>query len=373
MVAGGTGQAAGVSVLTHNGVEASEWLGLAQPTLYATESKPTTLALADFDGDHRPDVAVADAGSGAVSVLINSADGTMSEPKRYAAGGRPVTVVAANLDGIGGLDLAVLSQEPNNIWVLPGIGDGTFLTQVREDVDPAIGSPVQIPVGQSPVGLVSGDWNRDGLADLAVADSGSQRISVFFRNAEGAYGPAAQYDVGVQPVSLISSDLNGDDLLDLATSNWGESEDISVLYGNDDGSFQAATRLFAHAEPGVLGAGDINGDGIAELAVVEPRWNYASIVNATGPGSPALSTSHSMGTEPWGSALADLNRERTQRGQASLFWLWPLVDSCFGYDAGEITMPRPSRAEEAGGLDRALNRGHLCAAIFHKDEDFAPF
>ena len=49
------------------------------------------------------------------------------------------------------------------------------------------------------------------------------------------------------------------------------------------------------------------------------------------------------------------------------------MDSCLGYYAGEITMPRPSRADEAGGLYHALNRGNLCAEIFHKDEDFAAF
>ncbi|TVS15402.1 MAG: hypothetical protein EA424_16180 [Planctomycetaceae bacterium] len=56
--------------------------------------------------------------------------------------------------------------------------------------------------------------------------------------------------------------------------------------------------------------------------------------------------------------------EETQRGQASLFWLRSLVDCCLGYYAGEITMPRPSRADEAGGLYHALNRGNLRAKIF---------
>jgi hypothetical protein len=50
-----------------------------------------------------------------------------------------------------------------------------------------------------------------------------------------------------------------------------------------------------------------------------------------------------------------------------------VVDFSFGYYAGEITMPRPSRADEVGGLDHALKLRHLCAGIFHKDEDFAPF
>ena len=40
---------------------------------------------------------------------------------------------------------------------------------------------------------------------------------------------------------------------------------------------------------------------------------------------------------------------------------------------GEITMPRPPRADEAGGLYHALNRGNLRAEIFHKDEDFSAF
>jgi hypothetical protein len=68
---------------------------------------------------------------------------------------------------------------------------------------------------------------------------------------------------------------------------------------------------------------------------------------------------------------AENSKGSNQRGQASLFWLRPLGASCFGYYAGEIAMPRPSRADEAGGLYHALNRGNLCAEIFHQDEDFA--
>jgi putative transposase len=56
-----------------------------------------------------------------------------------------------------------------------------------------------------------------------------------------------------------------------------------------------------------------------------------------------------------------------------LYWFKPLIDSWFGYYAAKITMPRPSRADEAGGLYHALHRGNLCAEIFHKDEHFAAF
>lgn len=36
-------------------------------------------------------------------------------------------------------------------------------------------------------------------------------------------------------------------------------------------------------------------------------------------------------------------------------------------------MPRPPRADEAGGLYHALNRGNLRAEIFHKDADYDAF
>ena len=62
-----------------------------------------------------------------------------------------------------------------------------------------------------------------------------------------------------------------------------------------------------------------------------------------------------------------------QRGQASLISVEGQVGYSFGYCAGEINMPRPPRADEAGGLYHVLNRGNLRAEIFHKEEDFSAF
>ena len=62
-----------------------------------------------------------------------------------------------------------------------------------------------------------------------------------------------------------------------------------------------------------------------------------------------------------------------QRGQASLMWFYPLVEYGFGHCTGVVKMPRPPRADEAGGLYHALNRGNLRADVFHKEEDFAAF
>src|SRR5258707_524175 len=92
--------------------------------------------------------------------------------------------------------------------------------------------------GLRPSSLAVGDFNGDGVPDLAVTSRCSDDVSVLFGTGDGTFQAARNFAVGSQPVSVAVGDFNGDGAQDLAVAN-AVSNNVSVLLGNGDGSFQA--------------------------------------------------------------------------------------------------------------------------------------
>ena len=124
---------------------------------YAAGRRPTDVLAGDFDGDGRPDLAVADALSGTVTILINAGVGVFQAGETLAVGPTPVALAAADLDGDGHADLAVAVQDASELAVRLGLGDGRF-------VDPG---PNPLATQHTPV---FADLTGDGVPDLAVID-----------------------------------------------------------------------------------------------------------------------------------------------------------------------------------------------------------
>src|SRR5437773_8612290 len=86
---------------------------------------PTSVAMGDFNGDGRPDLAVLNRVSQDVSVLLGNGDGTFGAQTRFAAGSYPYSVAVGDFNGDGRPDLAVANYLSNDVSVLLGKGDGT--------------------------------------------------------------------------------------------------------------------------------------------------------------------------------------------------------------------------------------------------------
>src|SRR5262245_39911674 len=116
-------------------------------------SAPTSVAVGDFNGDGRQDLAVANAtSSGTVSVLLGKGDGTFQLAKNSAAGSLPASVAVGDFDGDGKQDLAVANDSSGNsgtVSVLLGKGDGTFQLAKNSDA------------GSLPASVAVGDFNGD--------------------------------------------------------------------------------------------------------------------------------------------------------------------------------------------------------------------
>ena len=133
-------------------------------------STPHSLAVGDFNLDGKPDIAVANANSDSVTILVGNGSGgfTQAAGSPVGAGRTPLSVAVAdfNLDGMP--DLAVVNARPNNVTILLGDGAGGFIQ--------ASGSPVS--VGIDPFDIAIGDFNLDGKPDFAAVNHDSNNVTI---------------------------------------------------------------------------------------------------------------------------------------------------------------------------------------------------
>ena len=214
-------------------------------------SSPYSVATGDFNGDGKPDLVTANAGSNSVSVLLGNGDGTFQSAVNYAVGSSPYSVAVGDFNGDSKPDLVTANAGSNNVSVLLGNGDGTFQ------------SAVNYAVGSSPYSVAVGDFNGDSKPDLVTANYGSNNVSVLLGNGNGTFGSAVNYAVGTNPQSVALGDVNGDSERDLVTANYG-SNNVSVLLGNGNGTFGSAVNYAVGTNPQSVALGDINGDGKRE-------------------------------------------------------------------------------------------------------------
>ena len=236
-------------------------VGWGNPQSPATGAYPEAIAVADFNRDGIPDLAVVNTSAGTVTILLGKGDGTFTATaSSLQAGLSPIAVAVGDFNSDGVPDLAVASESSNNISIFLGNGDGTFT---------AVAS--QPETGSTPTAMVVGDFNGDGILDLAVANSQSYTITVELGNGDGTFTPSAlSAQTNVASRSMVAGDFNGDGILDLAVTGGYYPGQATILLGNGDGSFTATAPVnLPGAASGALEvvAGDFNQDGKLDLAI----------------------------------------------------------------------------------------------------------
>lgn len=226
-----------------------------------------SLATGDFNGDGVPDVVAGQLrnyGSTGVVVYLGKGDGTFAPGVSY--GDQPnmsyVAVGDFNRDGI--LDIAAIDRQNSEVQIFLGNGDGTFNVGAEYTT-----SPGDQPSSQN---LVVGDFNKDGKLDIAVANSNTQDVGVLLGHGDGTFAPAVSYSLsGASAYDIKAADLNGDGYLDLAVLVYGEGGAIAILPGDSDnpGTFGPVNFVGVSGEPNSLALGDLNKDGKVDMAVTE--------------------------------------------------------------------------------------------------------
>ncbi len=136
-------------------------------------------------------------------------------------------------------------------------------------------SPIpSLPVGRSPQAIAVGDWNGDGLSDLATVNGTSDDISILLGNGNGTFRSAVSFGVGKLPLALVAADMDNDGLMDLVVALSGLDQ-VVILRGNGQGLFQRGVSQASGTGTTFLAAHDVNGDGWRDvIAVNSGRFGY---------------------------------------------------------------------------------------------------
>ncbi len=215
----------------------------AGPTFPLIGQNINNAAVADFDGDGNPDLAVSFPDLDEIQILLGNGDGSFTPLPPISATG--VFVVATgDINKDGNADLVVVNPTPNTVTILLGNGDGTF-TETTPISTPGNGAGGEALI---PVAVALGDFNRDGIADLAVVNGprfvqgAPGSVTILLGNGGGTFTAAAEAPAtGGQPLFIAAGDLDGDGKPDLVVTNmnagYPQPGDLTVLLGNGDGTF----------------------------------------------------------------------------------------------------------------------------------------
>jgi hypothetical protein len=191
----------------------------------------------DFNGDNTLDLAVANASSNTVSILLGTGTGSFGAKTDFGTGSNPGSVAVGDFNGDGKLDLAVANGNFGaTVSILLGTGTGSF------------GAKTDFGTGTGPYSVAMGDFNGDGRLDLAVANYVDGSVSILLGTGTGSFGPKTDFGTGNNPVSVAAGDFNADGKLDLAVANFN-SATVSILLNTTSSCRVDTNNMFHQTDP----------------------------------------------------------------------------------------------------------------------------
>ena len=340
---------------------------------------PVEVLAEDLDGDAFPDLAVATLRG--VAVLFGAADRTF--PVHEFVEVSPSSLIAADINGDGAIDLVTGSSSSSLVSILVNSGERTFGPS-------AVNSSMKVT--WRPETLAAGDFDGDGDADVAVTDKGSAAVNVLWNGESGvATSGLARTGglirVGFKPHGAVAGDFNGDGIPDVATSN-GDGQNVSLLFGTGSGTFEEPTlesgRHYLFEGSGHLNhitAGDLDGDGDLEAIAVERGRAHVGILRNRGDGTfdPRISfpvgdgAYHVQGADLDGDGDIDLAVANAAANTASL--LYNAGDGTFDESETLTVETQPESValadlDDDGDIDVAVaNRVAASISLFFRRDD----
>jgi hypothetical protein len=212
------------------------------------------------------------------------------------AGTNPYSVAIGDLNGDGKPDIAVANEGSNDVSILLGLGGGAFA------------SATSFSAGTAPHSVAIADVSDDGKLDMIVANSGSSTITLRFGTGSGGFGSPVAVAVEPGPQALAFADLNGDGKQDLVVAN-GSGNSVFVLIGTGGGAFAAAVPYAVGVSPVSIAVEDFNDDAKLDLAVTNEGSGTVSVLLGNGSGAFGAATDLSVGSQPRSVVTGDFDAD----------------------------------------------------------------
>jgi hypothetical protein len=258
------------------------------PTTYAVGGPPRRIAVGDFNGDGRPDLAVnldGSGSSGVLSILLNDGTGKFGSPNPVNLAGSPTVSVVGDVNNDGKLDIIsalYTGTTDGKVTVLIGNGSGGFSQSSF------------FTMSTNNAALAIGDFNEDGKRDLAIPGS-SGGVSIWLGDGAGAFSLAGNTPTGGSTLSLIVGDFNNDGHLDAL-------QGARMILGTGAASFGAPIAVPVPTESNAGFAADVNQDGKLDAVVSGPGG--LTIMLGDGAGSLVRGKSYTSGFTVFGAGSA---------------------------------------------------------------------
>ncbi len=233
-------------------------LSLKAGTTLAYNDEPGEVVSGDFDGDGDQDIACLFPGKGWIRVLRNNGQGIFKEDSKTLPVGKGAAgLLARDLNGDKKTDLALGANR--------GLVLRVFFSQGA-----SFSSPKDLAGGANAEinSVTAGDWNQDGILDLAGTDLTRNEVITWLGSSKGFVGTSRKMfsTLGKGPVRIQAKDLTKDGVPDLLVTNYG-SGNLSFFQGNGKGSFLAGKTLDVDGDPVYADTGDLNEDGFPDIVV----------------------------------------------------------------------------------------------------------
>ena len=255
--------------------------------------EPVDAVSLDFDGDGVPDLAVAGADAGVITVLLSTSGFIAQE---YGGWISPDSIIAADLNGDGYPDIATADGRDGSVIVLLNRGDGSF------DAGNTYNG------GSGPQGISVGDLDEDGYPELVVANLPLDRVTVLHNDGHGAFPRRTWYMVPTMPVATVVADFDGDGHADVVVTS-RTAQSFSFLRNQGDGTLAPRITTPTPGEPERIAVGDVDGDHALDMVMqVAPLQGQPQLLVLHNDGHGGFTTAAAWATPGGRPTLADVRR-----------------------------------------------------------------